>query len=68
LLQEWREDLLGRTAGRIAAPFYNDYQLLALIDELLPSDQPPDHWRYLAERCAAPNPTERFLHPPLLFP
>jgi hypothetical protein len=68
LLQEWREDLLGRTSGRIAAPFHNDYQLLALIDELLPSDQPPDHWRYLAERCAAPNPTQRFLHPPLLFP
>ena len=68
LLQEWREDLSVRTAGRVAAPLHNDYQLLALIDELLPSDQPPDHWRYLAERCAAPNPTQRFLHPPLLFP
>ncbi len=67
LLQEWREDLLLRTAGRIAAPFRNDYQLLALIDELLPSDQPPDHWRYLAERCAAPHPTQGSL-PPLLFP
>lgn len=68
LLQKWREDLLLRTAGRIAAPFHNDYQLLALIEELLPSGQPPDHWRYLAERCAAPTPSQRFLHPPLLFP
>jgi len=68
LLQEWREDLLVRTAGRIAASFHNDYQLLVLIDDLLPSDQPPDHWRCLAERCAAPSPIQRSLHPPLLFP
>ena len=68
LLQEWREDLLLRTAGRVAAPFHNDYQLLALIEEMLPSGQAPDHWRYLAERCAAPSPTHRSLHPPLLFP
>lgn len=68
LLQEWREDLLLRTAGRVAAPFHHDYQLLALIEELLPSGQSPDHWRCLAERCAAPGPTGRSLHPPLLFP
>jgi uncharacterized membrane protein len=68
LLQEWREDLLLRTAGHVAAPFHHDYQLLALMEELLPSGQSPDHWRCLAERCAAPTPTERSLHPPLLFP
>jgi len=68
LLQEWREDLLLRTAGRVAAPFHHDYQLLALMEELLPSGQSPDHWRYLAERCAAPSATQRSLHPPLLFP
>jgi uncharacterized membrane protein len=68
LLQEWREDLLLRTAGRVAAPFSNDYQLLALMEELLPSGQSPDHWRCLAERCAAPGATQRSLHPPLLFP
>lgn len=68
LLQEWQEDLLLRTAGRVAAPFRNDYQLLALMEEHLPSGQSPDHWRYLAERCAAPTPTQGSLHPPLLFP
>ena len=68
LLQEWREDLLLRTAGRVAAPFRNDYQVLALMEELLPSDQSPDHWWYLAERCAAPSSSQRSLHPPLLFP
>ena len=68
LLQEWREDLLLRTAGRVAAPFRNDYQLLSLIEELLPSGESPDHWRCLADRCAAPGPPLRALHPPLLFP
>jgi hypothetical protein len=68
VLEEWREDLLLRTGGRVAAPFRNDYQLLALMEELLPSGQSPDHWRCLAERCAAPTPTQRSLHPPLLFP
>jgi hypothetical protein len=68
LLQEWREDLLLRTAGRIAAPFRNDYQLLALIEELLPSGESPDHWRYLAERCAAPAPSQQTLYQPILFP
>ena len=48
--QEWREDLLLRTAGRVAAPFRNDYQLLSLIEELLPSGESPDHWRCLADR------------------
>ena len=67
LLQQWREDLLLRTAGRINAPFRNDYQLLALMEEQLPSGQSPDHWRYLAERCAAPSPSRGSLHPPL-FP
>jgi len=53
LLKEWREDLLHRTAGRIYAPFLNDYQLLALLEERLPSGQSADHWRSLAERCLA---------------
>jgi hypothetical protein len=59
LLQEWREDLLHRTAGRVYAPFQNDYQLLALLEERLPSGQSPDHWRSLAERCRAENPAAR---------
>ncbi|HEY2680999.1 MAG TPA: hypothetical protein VGI59_06720, partial [Candidatus Udaeobacter sp.] len=45
LLQEWREDLLGRTAGRIYPSFQNDYQILALLEEQLPSGQLADHWR-----------------------
>jgi hypothetical protein len=53
LLQEWREDLLRRTAGRVYAPFQNDYQLLALLEEKLPSGQSVDYWRSLAERCRA---------------
>ena len=68
LLQEWQADLLLRTAGRVAAPLRNDNQLLALMEERLPSGQSPDHWRCLAERCAAPNATQHSLHPPLLFP
>jgi hypothetical protein len=59
LLQEWREDLLHRTEGRVYAPFQNDYQLLALLEERLPSGQSPDHWRSLAERCRAENPAAR---------
>jgi hypothetical protein len=59
LLQEWREDLLQRTAGRIYAPLQNDYQLLALLEERLPSGQSADHWRSLAERCRAQNPAAR---------
>jgi hypothetical protein len=53
LLQEWREDLLRRTAGRIYPSFQGDYQLLALLEEQLPSGEPADHWRLLAERCRA---------------
>ena len=56
LLEEWREDLLHRTAGRAYAPFQNDYQLLALLEERLPSGQSADHWRSLAERCRAESP------------
>jgi hypothetical protein len=54
LLEEWREDLLHRTAGRVYGPFQNDYQLLALLEERLPSGQSADHWRSLAERCQYP--------------
>jgi len=59
LLQQWREDLLHRTAGRVYAPFHNDYQLLALLEEQLPSEQSADHWRSLAERCRAQSPAAR---------
>jgi len=58
LLQEWREDLLRRTTGRVYAPFQNDYQLLALLEEKLPSGQSADHWRSLAEQCNAQRPSE----------
>ena len=59
LLQEWREDLLRRTAGRIYPSFQNDYQLLELLEEQLPSGQLADHWRLLAERCRAEDPVMR---------
>ena len=59
LLEEWREDLLHRTAGRVYAPFQNDYQLLALLEERLPSGQSADHRRSLAERCRAEIPAAR---------
>jgi hypothetical protein len=59
LLQQWREDLLHRTAGHVYAPFHNDYQLLALLEERLPSGQSADHWRSLAERCRAQSPAAR---------
>jgi len=59
LLGKWREDLLHRTAGRVSAPFQNDYQLLALLEERLPSGQSADHWRSLAERCRAESPAAR---------
>ncbi len=59
LLQEWREDLLHRTAGRVYAPFQNDYQLLALLEERLPSGQSADHWRSLAESCRSESPAAR---------
>jgi hypothetical protein len=59
LLEQWREDLLHRTAGRVIAPFEGDYQLLALLEELLPSGQSAEHWRSLAERCRAQTPAAR---------
>ena len=59
LLLEWREDLLRRTAGRVYAPFQGDYELLALLEERLPSGQSADHWRSLAERCRAQSPAAR---------
>jgi hypothetical protein len=59
LLEEWREDLLHRTAGRVYAPFQNDYQLLALLEDRLPSGQSADHWRSLAERCRSESPAAR---------
>ncbi|HEY7316978.1 MAG TPA: hypothetical protein VIE89_05335, partial [Candidatus Binatia bacterium] len=58
LLRQWREDLLRRTNGRVAPPFQNDYQLLALLEERLPSGQSADHWRSLAERCRAQSSSE----------
>jgi hypothetical protein len=59
LLQEWHEDLLRRTAGRIYPSFQGDYQLLALLEEQLPSGELADHWRLLAERCRAEDPVMR---------
>lgn len=56
LLQEWSDDLISRTGGRVSAPFETDYQLLALLEEQLSSGQSADHWRSLAERCRAQNP------------
>ena len=66
LLQEWREDLLRRTAGRIYPSFQGDYQLLALLEEQLPSGQLADHWRVLAERCRAEDPVMRGIPPHML--
>ena len=66
LLQEWREDLLRRTAGRIYPSFQNDYQLLGLLEEQLPSGQLADHWRLLAERCRAEDPVMRGIPPHML--
>jgi hypothetical protein len=65
LLQQWKDDLLLRTAGRVSAPFHNDYQLLALLEERLPSGQSADHWRSLAERCRAQSPAARDVPPHL---
>jgi len=59
LLQEWREDLLRRTAGHICPSFQGDYQLLALLEKELPSGQSADHWRLLAERCRDEDPVMR---------
>jgi hypothetical protein len=59
LLREWREDLMQRTAGRVYPPFQNDYQLLALLEERLPSAQSADYWLSLAERCRAESSAAR---------
>ena len=59
LLQQWREDLPRRTAGRVWVYFQGDYQLLAVIEERLPSGESADHWRALAQRCYAQNPGAR---------
>jgi hypothetical protein len=59
LLQEWHEDLLRRTAGRIYPSFQGDYQLLALLEEQLSSGESAAHWRSLAERCRAEDPVMR---------
>jgi hypothetical protein len=51
LLQKWREDLLTQTAGKIAPGLQDDYEVLALIEERLHSDQSAEHWQLLAARC-----------------
>jgi hypothetical protein len=61
LLEQWRADLLHRTAGCIVAPFQGDYQLLAVLEERLPSGQSADHWRSLAESCRAQRPSARYV-------
>jgi hypothetical protein len=65
LLQEWREDLLRRTEGRIYPSFQGDYQLLALLEEQLPSGESADHWRLLAERCRDEDPVMQGIPPHL---
>jgi hypothetical protein len=66
LLQELREDLLRRTAGRIYPSFQNDYQLLGLLEQQLSSGQSADHWRLLAERCRTEDPVMRGIPPHML--
>ena len=61
LLEQWREDLLHRTAGSIVVSFQGDYQLLALLEEALPSGHSADHWRSLAESCRAQRPSARYI-------
>jgi hypothetical protein len=61
LLQQWREDLLHRTAGSIVAPLQGDYQLLALLEEALPSGHSADQWRLLAESCRVQRPSARYI-------
>jgi len=56
LLQEWSDDVISRTGGRVSAAFETDYQLLALLEEQLSPGQSADHWRSLAELCRAQNP------------
>ena len=59
LLQEWRKDLLRRTAGRTYPSLQGDYEVLALLEKELPSGQSADHWRLLAERCRTEDPVMR---------
>ena len=66
LLQEWREDVLRRTAGHIYPSFQNDYQLLELLEKELPSGQSADHWRLLAQRCRDEDPVMRGIPPHML--
>jgi hypothetical protein len=61
LLQQWRADLLRRTAGSIVVSFQGDYQLLALLEEALPSGHSADQWRSLAESCRAQRPSARHI-------
>jgi len=65
LLQEWREDLLRRTAGRMYPSLQGDYQLLALLEQQLPSGESADHWRLLAERCRDEDPVMQGIPPHL---
>jgi hypothetical protein len=66
LLENWREDLLRRADDRIDENLQDDYELLALIEERLPSGQSPDHWRLLAERCRELSPAARHIPPQIL--
>jgi hypothetical protein len=61
LLQQWRADLLARTASHIVVHFQGDYQLLALLEEVLPSGHSADHWRSLAESCRVQRPSTRYI-------
>ncbi len=61
LLQQWHADLLHRTAGSIVVSFQSDYQLLALLEEALPSGHSADEWRSLAESCRAQRPSARYI-------
>ena len=61
LLQQWRADLLHRTAGSVVVSFQGDYQLLALLEEALPSGHSADQWRSLAESCRVQRPSARHI-------
>jgi len=61
LLQQWRADLLHRTGGSVVVSFQGDYQLLALLEEALPSGHSADQWRSLAESCRVQRPSVRYI-------
>jgi hypothetical protein len=42
-----------------------DYQLLALLEQQLPSGESADHWRLLAERCRDEDPVMQGIQPHL---